>query len=183
VPFYEICSETAVINIVLKGKIPSQTQISYPAAAIDVIDDRMWSLLKLCWSFKPDDRPTCRHVTDFLNIKERIEHRSGLAYDQIVGFRIAMREKIDFSFNLKDILCLFDEVSSVHNVLMLSIDDIYARLTALGDNRWYTAEIRVGEEWLPDQSNYFLLSSLYCVTALILSHGRPHLSFRIIGLI
>jgi len=180
VPFYEICSETAVINIVLKGKIPSQTQISYPASAIDVIDDRMWSLLKLCWSFKPDDRPTCRRITNFLEIKECIEHRSGLAYDQIVGFRIAMREKVDFSFNLKNVLYLFDEVSSVHNVVVLRTDGIYARLTARGDNRWYTAEIRGREEWLPDQSNYFLLSSLYCVTALVLFHGKPHISIGLI---
>ena len=135
-----------MINIVLKGKIPSQTQISYSASAIDVIDDRMWSLLKLCWSFKPDDRPTCRHITDFLDIKECIEHRSGPAHDQIVEFRIAMREKIDFSSNLKNVLYLFDEVSSVHNVLILRIDSIYARLTALGDNRWYTTEIRGGED-------------------------------------
>jgi len=132
VPFYEICSETAVINIVLKGEIPSQKQIRYPASAIDAIDNKMWSLLKHCWSFKPDNRPTCRHITDFLEIKECIEHRSGSAYDQIVRFKIAMRERIDLSFDLKDILCLFDEVSGVHNVVMLRIDGILCKINRIG---------------------------------------------------
>jgi len=93
-----------------------------PASVTDVIDDKMWSLLKHCWSFKPGERPTCRYITSFLKIRESVEHRSTLAFSQTAEFRSAMRENFHFPIDLKDISRLFDEVSGVREAMILRTD-------------------------------------------------------------
>ncbi|KAJ3567067.1 hypothetical protein NP233_g6605 [Leucocoprinus birnbaumii] len=100
----------AVINMIVKGRIPSQRHPSDPGAGIDMIDEGMWALLKHCWSFKPTDRPSCRKIMEELGIVNLAGNYDATANGHIAEFRSAMRNGANVPIDFPKIGAIFSEI-------------------------------------------------------------------------
>ena len=68
IPFYEHSRDAAVIYArISKRQIPPRPDGRSPR---NRVSDDLWSLMKRCWSIKPDDRPTMEHVHSYFLLND-----------------------------------------------------------------------------------------------------------------
>ncbi|KAF9447814.1 kinase-like protein [Macrolepiota fuliginosa MF-IS2] len=62
IPFYQVHRKETLMAILMKGvAIPLRPPPDDP----DHVEDEMWDLMKKCWNYVPQDRPTCKQLQSF----------------------------------------------------------------------------------------------------------------------
>lgn len=67
VPFHELVKDTAVCAAILfKKRIPARPEEHLPTNS--KLNNMLWSLLKRCWAFEPEHRPSAKKVRDEVGV-------------------------------------------------------------------------------------------------------------------
>src|SRR5882757_8789106 len=97
-PYHEIVNDHSVIPKISRGELPIRPRSqSDPFPTLDTIDEEIWRLLKLCWNFDPERRPSCQQIMGHLGLIDFGQVHSTGGGSHFPEFRNAMRTKADVS--------------------------------------------------------------------------------------
>jgi hypothetical protein len=65
IPFHEMKNDFQVMTAVMRGTRPSRP--SYDTCLIRGLDDELWSLIELCWTQEPNNRPAAHQIVERLS--------------------------------------------------------------------------------------------------------------------
>jgi hypothetical protein len=113
-PYYEIDADPSVITMVVRGGLPKRPPpASDLVSLLDTIDNEIWALFRLCWSFKPEYRPTCQQIMGFLKLFSPEQAHCVDQNDDFAKFRRAMRATDDPLLDLPKVGRIFNDVTNV----------------------------------------------------------------------
>lgn len=112
-PLHEYNTDAQTIVAVITGGLPTRPS-GDPRFDPDQINDEMWNLMNQCWNRDPGDRPTCKEITQWLNVEGPMRGRNDEIHDHVVQkrhrFQHAMVMNGDVLPDLDKVERILDEV-------------------------------------------------------------------------
>lgn len=113
-PFQECSSDIQIVRKLLRGDLPGQPT-GAKIDSIDEVDQKMWRLMKRCWSTEVNMRPTCREILQDIESDASIwQFRYALPKSLIQEsrqFQHAMRKSSGIPINLNQVGQILERLS------------------------------------------------------------------------